>query len=109
MNKKTNEENLETNYRLAVENKIFTSGIRFSIMIILLQHSEISLNNLQKLLKITPGNLDHHLKQLEQHKLIKKNSKIFKTRFLVHITITEEGKRDFKEYINKIKNIIQEI
>lgn len=87
----------------------FTASVRFTIMLILYTHERIEFSKLQKLLKLTSGNLDHHLKKLQDANLIKSRKEIFPERPLTAIRITELGKRKFKEYISNLKNILDEI
>ena len=91
------------------ENKIFNSQIRFKIMILLYIQKEIGITDLMNLLKISYGNLDHHLKVLETTGYVTKKSKIFNTRFLVHVKISKDGIKDFKEYSEKLKQMLDKI
>ncbi len=52
---------------------ILSSHIRMTIMLLLEQHNSLIITELQKLLNETPGNLDYHVKKLEQNDLVKKN------------------------------------
>ena len=51
--------------------KPFSTSNRLTIMILLFIHKKINFTELQKLLNLTPGNLDYHLRKLERAHLIK--------------------------------------
>ncbi len=91
------------------KNEIFTTSVRLTIMILLHTHKKVNFSELQKLLQLTPGNLDHHIKKLENVKYIRTYKQFFKTRPLTVIEITKYGKESFREYIKKIQNIINKI
>ena len=86
--------------------EVFSQSSRLTIMLLLTSHKQAKFTEIQKLLKLSPGNLDHHLKKLEQLKYIRIYKKIFPTRPLTMIEITEEGKASFNEYLSILKEII---
>lgn len=70
---------------------ILSSPIRMTIMLLLEQHKNIIVSDLQKLIKETPGNLDYHIKQLEKENYVIAKPGLFRKRVLKTIEITEEG------------------
>lgn len=106
MNKKGFKENL--NYRVLTSNqyKTFSSQPRFSIMLLLFTHEIIRTKDLSPLLNLSKGNLDHHLRILEQHQLVVKRIKIFPKRLYSSVEITEKGKKQFEDYIRKLKQYL---
>ncbi len=92
------------------EDKLFTPSIRLTIMILLLSHKKINFTELQKLLKLTPGNLDHHLKKLEKAGYVKTYKKLSPWRSpLTLIELTSSGKRSFKSYLRNFRDILNKI
>ena len=92
------------------ENKLFTPSIRLTIMILLLTHKKINFTELQKLLSLTPGNLDHHLKKLEKASFIRTYKKLSPWRRpLTQIEITPTGKQSFENYLKNFMDILNKI
>ncbi|MFX0141554.1 MAG: winged helix-turn-helix domain-containing protein, partial [Candidatus Hodarchaeota archaeon] len=55
---------------------LFTTSVRLTIMILLFNHKKINFTELQKLLNLTSGNLNHHLKKLENANYVKTYKKL---------------------------------
>ena len=92
------------------EDKLFSPSIRLTIMILLLTHKKINFTELQKLLSLTPGNLDHHLKKLEKANYIKTYKKLSSWRKpLTQIKITPTGKQSFENYLKNFRDILNKI
>lgn len=90
--------------------KIFITSVRLTIMLLLLNHKKINFTELQKLLHLTPGNLDHHLRKLEDAHYVKTYKKLSSLRKpLTMIEITDKGKSDFIRYIKKFKDVLDNI
>ena len=51
--------------------EIFSDQQRFTIMLLLYLHKKAGFTQLQKLLGLTPGNLDYHIRKLEEIGLLK--------------------------------------
>ncbi|UYP47562.1 hypothetical protein NEF87_003847 [Candidatus Lokiarchaeum ossiferum] len=81
-----------------LQDPIFSSTTRLTIMMILNANPQVGFTTLRKLLKITAGNMDHHTKSLETAGFLVK----FKTfRFKQPMTvlkITDRGRTAFKTY-----------
>ncbi|MFX1283024.1 MAG: transcriptional regulator [Promethearchaeota archaeon] len=95
--------------KIPEEFEIFIPTVRLTIMILLYNHQKVTFTELQRLLNLTPGNLDHHLKKLENSNSIRMYKKIFPQRPLTVIEITETGKKSFHEYITILKGILNQI
>jgi DNA-binding MarR family transcriptional regulator len=92
------------------EDKLFTPSIRLTIMILLLTHKKINFTKLQKLLNLTPGNLDHHLKKLEKAGYVKVYKKLSHLRSpLTLIEVTSTGKLSFESYLKNFRDTLNKI
>ena len=101
---------MDKNKLILPEDKLFTPSIRLTIMILLLTHQKINFTELQKLLGLTPGNLDHHLKKLEKANYIKTYKKLSPWRKpLTQIEITPAGKQSFEKYLKNFRDILNKI
>ena len=90
------------------EERTFHAQPRFSIMYLLFLKRRIGFIELQKLLGLTPGNLDHHMKKLEEMNLIHSH-RVISWRPLVTLEITAHGSEIFREFILKMKALLKEI
>ena len=92
------------------EEKLFTPSIRLTIMILLLTHKKVNFTELQKLLSLTPGNLDHHLKKLERAGYIAVSKRLSSWRRpLTLIELTSSGKLSFESYLRKFRDLLNKI
>ena len=92
----------------SAEEKVFQSQPRFSIVYLLFLKRRVGFIQLKELLKLTPGNLDHHLKKLEGVGMVK-TRRILSWRPLVIVEITSEGIEIFRRYIVKLRSLLAEI
>ncbi|MFW9998066.1 MAG: ArsR/SmtB family transcription factor, partial [Candidatus Odinarchaeota archaeon] len=60
----TREKALVTPYPVSLKDKTISEPHRFMIMLVLCLNGEMEFTELQQLLDMTPGNLDHHIKTL---------------------------------------------
>ena len=90
------------------DERAFHAQPRFSIMYLLFLKRRIGFIELQKLLGLTPGNLDHHMKKLEELNLIRSH-RVISWRPLVTLEITGRGSEIFREYILKMKSLLMGI
>lgn len=88
--------------------QVFHAQPRFSIVYLLFLKRKIGFVELQQLLKMTPGNLDHHLRKLEEVGLIM-TRRVISWRPLVMVAITPEGISIFRSYILKLKALLLDI
>lgn len=93
---------------LSADEKVFQSQPRFSIMYLLFLKRRIGFIELKQLLGLTPGNLDHHIRKLEETELVRSRRTI-SWRPLVVIEITPSGAETFREYIFKLKGLLSKI
>ena len=99
----------KTNFILP-EDKLFAPSTRLTIMILLLNHKKINFTELQKLLDLTPGNLDHHVKKLEKAGYVKVYKKLSPLRSpLTFIEVNSTGKLSFESYLKNFRNILNKI
>lgn len=90
----------------AEKNKIFSVMPRFAIMLILNSNKRAKISDLAKTLNLTTGNLDHHLRALEEQNLIVKKMDLFQKKFYTTVQITKSGKDSFSKYLNLLKDIL---
>jgi DNA-binding MarR family transcriptional regulator len=88
--------------------KVFQAQPRFSIVYLLFLKRRVGFLELKQLLKLTPGNLDHHIKKLEEVGLVK-SRRIISWRPLVVVEITPTGIKAFHAYVSKLKLLLKEI
>lgn len=69
----------------------------------------VGFSDLMRLLKLSSGKLDHHLKLLEKVSYISRKRIIFPKRPLIYLSMTKMGREEFKRYIRGIKDIIGKI
>jgi DNA-binding MarR family transcriptional regulator len=88
--------------------KVFHAQPRFSIMYLLFLRRRVGFTELRKLLDLSPGNLDHHLRKLEEKGLVK-NRRTISWRPLIIVEITNEGSESFREYAMHLKTMLSNI
>ena len=81
---------------------------RFNIMLLLYTHRKIGFTILRKLLHLTSGNLEHHLKVLKDTGWVKEKT-VFSFRPLLVIEITETGRISFRTRSLKLKQLLDHI
>ena len=91
------------------KNKIFSSSNRLIVMLLLKLHSKVQFNEFMTLMKITPGNLDHHLKMLESANFIIRKPSILSRKVKVMIEITELGESELSVYLDTLKSLIRKL
>ncbi|MFX1506732.1 MAG: transcriptional regulator [Promethearchaeota archaeon] len=90
-------------------NDVFTTSTRLTIMLILFTHKKVLLNELKNLLHLTSGNLNHHIQKLVNSNYVTTKKAIFPNRPLTVVEITPTGISDIKEYLQKMKDILDHI
>ncbi len=93
---------------LTSEERVFQAQPRFSIMYLLFLKRKIGFIELKELLGLTPGNLDHHIRKLEEIGFVH-SRRVLSWRPLVIISITSSGIHTFREYILKLKGLLSGI
>lgn len=89
-------------------NKIFSASPRLTIMLVLYFHKRVKFTDLQRLLQLTPGNLDHHVRKLKKFGYVK-TRKALSWRPLTVIEITEDGAKSFHEYAVKLRKLLEAV
>lgn len=96
-------------YQKILSNSIFSSPYRLTILVILNSTKFVGFSDLMKLLKLSSGKLDYHLKTLEKSGYISRKKIIFPKRPLIYLSITRKGRNTFEKYIRELKNLINNI
>jgi DNA-binding MarR family transcriptional regulator len=94
---------------LLLSNEILSSSVRFTVMLILFIHRKVHLNELQKLLRLTSGKLDHHVRRLEEASYIVKKKIFYLNRAITSLSITDKGRVAFNEYTSNMRHILEKI
>lgn len=87
---------------------IFSAQQRFTIMLVLYLHKRAGFTELQKLLQLTPGNLDHHVRKLEEAGYVKTRH-VLDWRPLKVIEITKAGAMAFREYAMNLRQLLEQV
>ena len=87
---------------------IFSAQQRFTIMLLLYLHRKAGFTEVQKLLQLTPGNLDHHVRRLEEAGYVKTHH-VLDWRPLKVIEITKLGATAFREYAINLRQLLEQI
>ena len=82
--------------------KIFNSVVRVKILALLYGLDYCEFGYLKEKLNLTDGNLEHHLKKLEENGFIEMKKSIVGSKVKTIIKITEKGRVAFKNYIYEI-------
>ncbi|NJE08434.1 ArsR family transcriptional regulator [Thermococcus sp. M39] len=94
--------------RELVKNHVLGNPIRLGIMLYLLPRGKVLFKELQKVLDVTPGNLDSHLKTLEKAGYVKL-TKVFADRPRTAIEITNRGAEETGKYLRMLKDLLNQI
>ena len=87
---------------------IFSAQQRFTIMLLLYLHKRAGFTELQKLLQLTPGNLDHHVRKLEEVGYVNA-CYVLDWRPLKVIEISKEGAQAFREYAINLRKLLEQV
>ena len=91
-----------------VKNHVLGNPIRLGIMLHLLPRGKVLFKELQKILDVTPGNLDSHLKTLEKAGYVKIR-KVFADRPRTAVEITDKGAEETGKYLRMLKELLNHI
>ena len=75
-------------------------------MLYLLSRGRAAFSEIQRVLELTPGNLDSHLKTLEKAGMIG-IKKVIAGRPRTVVEITEKGVDEAWEYVRKLKDVLE--
>ncbi|MHA1675510.1 MAG: transcriptional regulator [Promethearchaeota archaeon] len=95
-----------TNLPLFQPNDLLKVPLRFNIMFLLFNYNQMGFTELHKLLKCTPGNLDHHLKKLLAAGWIE-DRVAFSPRPLKFLRITPLGQENIRSQIQQLKTLLR--
>ena len=90
------------------KDRIFSAQQRFTIMLLLYLHKKAGFTEMQKLLQVTPGNLDHHVRKLEEVGYVKTRH-VLDWRPLKVIEISKEGARAFRDYAINLRKLLEQV
>ncbi len=90
-----------------IKNNILGNPIRLGIMLYLLPRNRALFIEIQKVLEITPGNLDSHLKTLERNGYVKLK-KVIRDRPRTMVYLTTQGAEETRKYVSELKKILEE-
>jgi DNA-binding HxlR family transcriptional regulator len=88
-------------------NKLFENRVRLGIMSVLMVNDTYDFNSLKETLDVTDGNLASHLKALEDNDLINVSKQFMGKKPNTSYSITEEGRKLFREHLKALENIIK--
>lgn len=87
---------------------IFSAQQRFTIMLLLYLHKKAGFTELQNLLGLTPGNLDHHIRRLEEVGYVKTRH-VLDWRPLKVVEISKLGAHAFREYAINLRQLLEQV
>jgi len=90
------------------KNEIFSAPHRLTIMLVLYLHRKARFIDLQKLLHLTPGNFDYHVRKLKQAGYVR-TRKALSWRPLTVVEITEDGAKAFRDYAAKLRKMLESV
>lgn len=89
--------------------KLVSHPTRFTICFLLYLHCRIGFAELQRLLGLTPGNLDSHLKKLREAGYVEVQ-KVFTLRGpRTAVQITPIGRQGFREHAVKLRKLLEKV
>ena len=98
--------NKEESSLIVPKDHLLNSPIRLTIMMLLYVHKRISVRDLQKLLQVTSGNLDHHLKKLEAKNYLQKKRLISPTGITMYVLKSKAGDFFLLDYITNLQGVL---
>jgi DNA-binding MarR family transcriptional regulator len=93
---------------IILKKEVFSDQPRFTIMFLMYLNKTVTFIELQRLLKLTPGNLDHHIKKLAEVNYIIVRKRI-SWRPLNVVEITQKGAEAFRKYVSNLKQMLKDI
>lgn len=81
--------------------------VRLGVLTILSIHKAMPFSEIQKALRITPGNLNSHITKLAEKGYVTIEKQFVELRPRTIIFITKTGKLALLRYVNKFKELIQ--
>lgn len=90
-------------------NKAFENRVRLSIMALLMIHEELSFNQLKEWLEVSDGNLASHIQALEKAEYLIVLKQFIDKKPNTSYKVTKKGKKEFKDHIDAIEQLIKDI
>jgi DNA-binding MarR family transcriptional regulator len=90
------------------KNHALGNPIRLGIMLYLLPRGRALFRDIQRVLDVTPGNLDSHLKALEREGYVEV-FKVIADRPRTAVRITDKGARETLNYLKTLRQVIDGI
>lgn len=87
--------------------KVLESRIRLGIMSILVVSDSADFNSLKQMLNVTDGNLASHISALEKNKYIRFKKRIIEKKMNTTYSVTENGRKAFKNHLNGLEQLIK--
>ncbi len=92
--------------RLAgLKSHVLSNPVRLGIMVYLLSRGIVSFTSLQKVLDLTPGNLDSYVKTLEKAGYVRVR-KVISGRPKTAIVLTDRGARETERYLRELRETL---
>ena len=92
----------------ALKHEVLGNPVRLGIMLYLLSRGRAVFSEIQKVLDLTPGNLDSHLKTLEKAGMVRIR-KVIAGRPRTAVEITEKGVDEVREYVDRLKEVLSKV
>ncbi len=89
------------------KNHVLGNPIRLGIMLYLLPRGRALFIDIQKVLELTPGNLDSHLRTLQKSGYVEIR-KVIRDRPRTAVYITELGEKETESYVRKLREALEE-
>jgi DNA-binding MarR family transcriptional regulator len=80
--------------------------VRLGILMLLHLNTSLPFSTIQNGLGVTSGNLNTHLKKLEENELVTRERTFVDTRPRTVIYISDKGRKSLRKYSKSLKNIL---
>lgn len=87
-------------------NSTLHEPVRLGVLMLLHLNTSLPFSTIQKGLGVTSGNLNTHLKKLEDNELVTRERTFVETRPRTVIYITEKGRKSLRKYSKSLRNIL---
>jgi len=85
---------------------VLSNPVRLGIMVYLLSRGIVSFTSLQRVLDLTPGNLDSHVRTLEREGYVRVK-KVISGRPKTAIVLTELGAEETEKYLRELRKLLE--
>ena len=87
--------------------KVIHERVRLAMVSALAARGKLTFGELKELLDVTDGNLSVHASILEKHGLVKVNKEFAGRKPRTTYSLTREGRREFKRYVEEMERILR--